>query len=152
VSTVLTYEDWAYSAGKMTRKYQLNEKKVKEVYGDQFEDKLKLLKEGLDYLKIKDKRCLAGFKRVYRDDLLDSLEKKVGLEEDNAKIDVIPVKLSQQDDVIFTEEVENIFPNTRYVRTKSGKTIFVGGKGVTLRRGQKINCKGLIMFLGNAQS
>jgi hypothetical protein len=136
----------------MTPKYQLSEKKVKEVYGDKFEDKLKLLKEGLDYIKLKDKRCLAGFKRVYRDDLLDTLEKKVGLEEDKVKLDVVPAKLSQQDEVISTEEVENIFPNTRYVRTKSGKTIFVGGKGVTLRRGQKINCKGLVMFLGNAQS
>ncbi len=136
----------------MTQKYELSEKKVKEVYGDKFEDKLKLLKEGLDYVKIKDKRCLAGFKRVYRDDLLDSLEKKVGLEEDNAKIDVVPAKLSEQDEVIFTEEVENIFPNTRYVRVKSGKTIYVGAKGNIMRRGQKINYKGTTLFLGNAQS
>jgi hypothetical protein len=136
----------------MTPKYELSEKKVKEVYGDKFEDKLALLVEKVDYIKVKDKRCLAGFKRVYRDDLLDTLEKKVGLEEDEVKLDVVPAKLSQQDEVISTEEVENIFPNTRYVRTKSGKTIFVGGKGVTLRRGQKINCKGLVMFLGNAQS
>jgi hypothetical protein len=136
----------------MTQKYELSEKKVKEVYGDQFEDKLKLFKEGLDYLKLKDKRCVGGFKRVYRIDLLDSLEKKVGLEEDNAKIDVVPAKLSEQDEVIFTEEVENIFPNSRYVRTKSGKTIFVGGKGLILRRGQKINCKGSNLFLGKAQS
>jgi hypothetical protein len=136
----------------MTQKYELSEKKVKEVYGDKFEDKLKLLKEGLDYVKIKDKRCVGGFKRVYRIDLLDSLEKKVGLEEDNAKIDVVPAKLSEQDDVIFTEEVENIFPNTRYVRVKSGKTIYVGAKGNIMRRGQKINYKGTTLFLGNAQS
>jgi hypothetical protein len=108
--------------------------------------------EGVDYIKVKDKRCLAGFKRVYRVDLLDSLEKKVGLEEDNAKIDVLPIKLSEQDEVIFTEEVQNIFPNTRYVRVKSGKTIYVGGKGTSLRLGQKINYKGTTMFLGKAQS
>lgn len=136
----------------MTQKYQLSEKKIKEVYGDKFEEKLKLLKEGLDYLKIKDRRCVDGFKRVYRDDLLDSLEKKVGVEEDNAKIDVVPVKLSEQDDVIFTEEVENIFPNTRYVRVKSGKIIFVGGKGTILKRGQKINYRRDALFLGHAQS
>lgn len=152
VSTVLTYEDWAYSPRKMTQKYELSEKRVKEVYGDKFEHKLALLVEGVDYIKVKDKRCLAGFKRVYRVDLLDSLEKKVGLEEDNAKIDVLPIKLSEQDEVIFTEEVQNIFPNTRYVRVKSGKTIYVGGKGTSLRLGQKINYKGTTMFLGKAQS
>ncbi len=149
---MLTYELWAYSAGKMTQKYELSEKRVKEVYGDKFEDKLALLKEGFDYIKIKDKRCLAGFKRVYRVDLLDSLEKKVGLEEDNAKIDVLPIKITPTDDTIFTEEVQNIFPNTRYVRVKSGKTIYVGGKGTSLRLGQKINYKGTTMFLGKAQS
>ncbi|MFN9954055.1 MAG: hypothetical protein ACK55I_13225, partial [bacterium] len=127
-------------------------KKVKEVYGDKFEDKLALLKEGFDYIKVKDKRCLAGFKRVYREDLLDSLEKKVGLAQDKVKLDVSPSKLDIQDVVIFTEEVQNIFPNTRYVRVKSGKTIYVGGKGTSLRLGQKINYKGTTMFLGKAQS
>jgi len=149
---MLTYEDWAYSAGKMTQKYELSEKKVKEVYGDKFEDKLALLVEKVDYIKVKDKRCLAGFKRVYREDLLDSLEKKVGLARDKVKLDVSPAKLDIQDEVIFTEEVENIFPNTRYVRVKSGKTIYVGGKGTSLRLGQKINYKGTTMFLGKAQS
>jgi hypothetical protein len=136
----------------MTQKYQLSEKRVKEVYGDKFEDKLALLVEKVDYIKIKDKRCLAGFKRVYRADLLDTLEKKVGLEQDEVKLDVNPAKLDIQDEVIFTEEVQNIFPNTRYVRVKSGKTIYVGGKGTSLRLGQKINYKGTTMFLGKAQS
>lgn len=149
---MLTYELWAYSARKMTQKYQLSEKRVKEVYGDKFEDKLALLVEKVDYIKIKDKRCLAGFKRVYRADLLDTLEKKVGLEQDEVKLDVNPAKLDIQDEVIFTEEVQNIFPNTRYVRVKSGKTIYVGGKGTSLRLGQKINYKGTTMFLGKAQS
>ena len=152
VSTVLTYELWAYSSRKMTQKYELSEKKIKEVYGDKFEDKLALLVEKVDYIKVKDKRCLAGFKRVYREDLLDSLEKKVGLAQDKVKLDVSPAKLDIQDEVIFTEEVQNIFPNTRYVRVKSGKTIYVGGKGTSLRLGQKINYKGTTMFLGKAQS
>jgi hypothetical protein len=136
----------------MTQKYELSEKKVKEVYGDKFEDKLALLVEKVDYIKLKDKRCLAGFKRVYRADLLDTLEKKVGLEQDEVKLDVAPAKLDQQDDVVFTEEVENIFPNSRYVRVKSGKTIYVGAKGNIMRRGQKINYKGTTLFLGKAQS
>jgi hypothetical protein len=149
---MLTYELWAYSPRKMTQKYELSEKRVKEVYGDKFEDKLALLKEGFDYIKVKDKRCLAGVKRVYRADLLDSLEKKVGLAQDKVKLDVSPVKLNIQDEVIFTEEVENIFPNTRYVRVKSGKTIYVGAKGNMIKRGQKISYKGTTMFLGKAQS
>jgi len=130
----------------------ISEKQVKEVYGDKFEDKLKLWQEGQDYVVIKDKRCKLGQKLVFREDILLSLEAKLGLDE--LKVEVAPVKLDKQveDNAIFIEVIENIFPNTRYVRTRSGKTIFVGGKGAILKRGQRIACKGDSMFLGKAQS
>lgn len=132
--------------------FTISEKQVKEVYGDKFEDKLKLWKEGQDYVVIKDKRCKLGKKLVFREDILLSLEAKLGLDE--PKVEVAPVKLKEQveDNTIFTEVIENIFPNTRYVRVKSGKTIFVGGKGAILKRGQRITYKGDTLFLGKAQS
>lgn len=132
--------------------FTISEKQVNEVYGDKFEDKLKLWQEGQDYVVIKDKRCKLGKKLVFREDILLSLEAKLGLDE--LKVEVAPVKLEKQveDNTIFIEVIENIFPNTRYVRTRSGKTIFVGGKGAILKRGQRIACKGDSMFLGKAQS
>lgn len=132
--------------------FTISEKQVKEVYGDKFEDKLKLWQEGQDYVVIKDKRCKLGKKLVFREDILLSLEAKLGLDE--PKVEVAPVKLDKQveDNTIFIEVIENIFPNTRYVRTRSGKTIFVGGKGAILKRGQRIACKGDTLFLGKAQS
>lgn len=133
----------------MKQKYKLSEKQVREVYGDKFDEKLASWQEGQDYVI---RKCFKSFKRVYREDLLASLEAKVGLAEDIVQVDVVPAKMTVSDDTIVTEVVENIFPNTRYVRTKSGKTIFVGGKGLILKRGQKINCKGNILFLGKAQS
>lgn len=140
----------------MIMNFIVSEKQVKEVYGDKFEDKLKLWQEGRDYVVIFDKRCKLGRKNVYREDILLSLEAKLGLDE--PKVEVVPIKLEKQveqpsqSDNIFVDVVENIFPNTRYVRVKSGKTIFVGGKGATLKRGQRITCKGDSMFLGKAQS
>ncbi len=132
--------------------FTISEKQVNEVYGDKFEDKLKLWQEGQDYVVIKDKRCKLGKKLIFREDILLSLEAKLGLDE--LKVEVAPVKLEKQveDNTIFIEVIENIFPNTRYVRTRSGKTIFVGGKGAILKRGQRITCKGDSMFLGKAQS
>ena len=132
--------------------FTVSEKQVNEVYGDKFEDKLKLWQEGQDYVVIKDKRCKLGKKLVFREDILLSLEAKLGLDE--PKVEVAPVKLDKQveDNTIFIEVIENIFPNTRYVRTRSGKTIFVGGKGAILKRGQRITCKGDTLFLGKAQS
>ena len=137
---------------KMIMNFTVSEKQVVEVYGDKFEDKLKLWQEGQDYVVIKDKRCKLGQKLIFREDILLSLEAKLGLDE--PKVEVAPVKLKVQveDNTIFTEVIENIFPNTRYVRVKSGKTIFVGGKGLILRRGQRINYKGDTLFLGKAQS
>lgn len=136
----------------MIMNFTISEKQVNEVYGDKFEDKLKLWQEGQDYVVIKDKRCKLGKKLVFREDILLSLEAKLGLDE--LKVEVAPVKLEKQveDNTIFIEVIENIFPNTRYVRTRSGKTIFVGGKGAILKRGQRIACKGDSMFLGKAQS
>jgi hypothetical protein len=136
----------------MIMNFTISEKQVNEVYGDKFEDKLKLWQEGQDYVVIKDKRCKLGQKLVFREDILLSLEAKLGLDE--PKVEVVPVKLDKQveDNTIFIEVIENIFPNTRYVRTRSGKTIFVGGKGAILKRGQRITCKGDSMFLGKAQS
>lgn len=136
----------------MIMNFTISEKQVNEVYGDKFEDKLKLWQEGQDYVVIKDKRCKLGKKLVFREDILLSLEAKLGLDE--PKVEIVPVKLDKQveDNTIFIEVIENIFPNTRYVRTRSGKTIFVGGKGATLKRGQRIACKGDSMFLGKAQS
>ena len=136
----------------MIMNFTISEKQVNEVYGDKFEDKLKLWQEGQDYVVIKDKRCKLGKKLVFREDILLSLEAKLGLDE--LKVEVAPVKLEKQveDNTIFIEVIENIFPNTRYVRTRSGKTIFVGGKGAILKRGQRITCKGDSMFLGKAQS
>jgi len=133
----------------MAQKFKLSEKDVREVYGDKFDDKLAGWQEGQDYVI---RKCFKSFKRVYREDLIASLEAKVGLAEDVVQVDVVPVKMTVSDDTIFSEVVENIFPNSRYVRTKSGKTIFVGGKGLILKRGQKINCKGSNLFLGKAQS
>jgi hypothetical protein len=136
----------------MIMNFTISEKQVNEVYGDKFEDKLKLWQEGQDYVVIKDKRCKLGKKLIFREDILLSLEAKLGLDE--LKVEVAPVKLEKQveDNTIFIEVIENIFPNTRYVRTRSGKTIFVGGKGAILKRGQRITCKGDSMFLGKAQS
>jgi hypothetical protein len=137
----------------MTQKFKLSEKQVKEVYGDKFEEKMTSWQEGQDYVI---RKCFKSFKRVYREDLLDSLEAKLGLDE--VKVDVVPIKLEKMDDLpkkdedIYEDVVENIFPNTRYVRTRSGKTIFVGGKGTLLKRGQRITCKGYSLFLGKAQS
>ena len=133
----------------MTQKFKLSEKEVKEVYGDKFEEKMASWQEGQDYVI---RKCFKSFKRVYREDLLASLEVKVGLAEDVVQVDVVPAKIELQDDIIFTEAIENIFPNSRYVRVKSGKTIFVGGKGLILRRGQRISYKGTTLFLGKAQS
>lgn len=133
----------------MTQKFKLSEKEVKEVYGDKFDEKLASWQEGQDYVI---RKCFKSFKRVYREDLLTSLEAKVGLAEDVVQVDVVPVKMTVSDDTIFQEVIENIFPNSRYVRTKSGKTIFVGSRGTILKRGQKINCKGTTLFLGKAQS
>ena len=133
----------------MAQKFKLSEKDVKEVYGDKFDEKMTSWQEGQDYVI---RKCFKSFKRVYREDLIASLEAKVGLAEDVVQVDVVPVKMTGLDDTIFSEVVENIFPNSRYVRTKSGKTIFVGGKGLILKRGQKINCKGSNLFLGKAQS
>lgn len=132
--------------------FTVSEKQVNEVYGDKFEDKLKLWQEGQDYVVIKDKRCKLGKKLVFREDILLSLEAKLGLDE--PKVEVAPVKLKEQveDNAIFTEVIENIFPNTRYVRVKSGKIIFVGCKGAILKRGQRISYKGDTLFLGKAQS
>lgn len=136
----------------MIMNFTISEKQVNEVYGDKFEDKLKLWQEGQDYVVIKDKRCKLGQKLVFREDILLSLEAKLGLDE--PKVEVAPVKLKEQveDNTIFTEVIENIFPNTRYVRVKSGKTIFVGCKGAILKRGQRITYKGDTLFLGRAQS
>ena len=140
----------------MIMNFIVSEKQVKEVYGDKFEDKLKLWQEGQDYVVIFDKRCKLGRKNVYREDILLSLEAKLGLDE--LKVEVVPVKLEKQveppsqSDNIFVDVVDNIYPNTRYVRTRSGKTIFVGGKGAILKRGQRITCKGDTLFLGKAQS
>lgn len=133
----------------MTQKFKLSEKEVKEVYGDKFDEKMASWQEGQDYVI---RKCFKSFKRVYREDLLASLEAKVGLAEDVVQVDVVPAKIEVQDDTIFTEVIENIFPNSRYVRVKSGKTIFVGGKGLILRRGQRISYKGDTLFLGKAQS
>ena len=133
----------------MATKFKLSEKQVREVYGDKFEDKMASWQEGQDYVI---RKCFKSFKRVYREDLLASLEVKVGLAEDVVQVDVVPAKIELQDDTIFTEVIENIFPNSRYVRVKSGKTIFVGGKGLILRRGQRISYKGDTLFLGKAQS
>ena len=133
----------------MTQKFKLSEKEVKEVYGDKFDEKMASWQEGQDYVI---RKCFKSFKRVYREDLLDSLEAKVGLAEDVVQVDVVPAKIELQDDIIFTEAIENIFPNSRYVRVKSGKTIFVGGKGLILKRGQRISYKGTTLFLGKAQS
>lgn len=140
----------------MTQKFKLSEKQVKEVYGDKFEEKMTSWQEGQDYVIIYDKRCKQGRKLLYREDILSSLEAKLGLDE--VKVDVVPIKLEKMDDLpkkdedIYEDVVENIFPNTRYVRTRSGKTIFVGGKGTLLKRGQRITCKGYSLFLGKAQS
>ena len=133
----------------MTQKFKLSEKEVKEVYGDKFDEKMASWQEGQDYVI---RKCFKSFKRVYREDLLASLEAKVGLAEDVVQVDVVPAKIELQDDIIFTEVIENIFPNSRYVRVKSGKTIFVGGKGLILKRGQRISYKGTTLFLGKAQS
>lgn len=133
----------------MAHKFKLSEKEVKEVYGDKFDEKMASWQEGQDYVI---RKCFKSFKRVYREDLLASLEAKVGLAEDVVQVDVVPAKMTVSDDAIFTETVENIFPNTRYVRVKSGKTIFVGGKGLILKRGQRISYKGDTLFLGKAQS
>ncbi|CAB5224824.1 hypothetical protein UFOVP742_14 [uncultured Caudovirales phage] len=133
----------------MAHKFKLSEKEVKEVYGDKFDEKMASWQEGQDYVI---RKCFKSFKRVYREDLLASLEVKVGLAEDVVQVDVSPAKMTVSDDTIFTETVENIFPNTRYVRVKSGKTIFVGGKGLILKRGQRISYKGTTLFLGKAQS
>jgi hypothetical protein len=133
----------------MAQKFKLSEKDVKEVYGDKFDEKMTSWQEGQDYVI---RKCFKSFKRVYREDLIASLEAKVGLAEDVVQVDVVPVKMTGLDDTIFSEVVENIFPNSRYVRTKSGKTIFVGGKGLILKRGQRISCKGSNLFLGKAQS
>lgn len=132
--------------------FTISEKQVKEVYGDKFDQKMASWQEGQDYVVIKDKRCKLGKKLVFREDILLSLEAKLGLDE--PKVEVAPVKLQEQveDNAIFTEVIENIFPNTRYVRVKSGKTIFVGGKGAILKRGQRITYKGDTLFLGKAQS
>jgi hypothetical protein len=133
----------------MATKFKLSEKQVREVYGDKFDEKMASWQEGQDYVI---RKCFKSFKRVYREDLLASLEVKVGLAEDVVQVDVVPAKIELQDDTIFTEVIENIFPNSRYVRVKSGKTIFVGGKGLILRRGQRISYKGDTLFLGKAQS
>ena len=133
----------------MATKFKLSEKQVREVYCDKFEEKMASWQEGQDYVI---RKCFKSFKRVYREDLLASLEVKVGLAEDVVQVDVVPAKIELQDDTIFTEVIENIFPNSRYVRVKSGKTIFVGGKGLILRRGQRISYKGDTLFLGKAQS
>ena len=136
----------------MIMNFTVSEKQVIEVYGDKFDQKMTSWQEGQDYVVINDKRCKLGKKLVFREDILLSLEAKLGLDE--PKVEVAPVKLDKQveDNAIFTEVIENIFPNTRYVRVKSGKTIFVGGKGAILKRGQRIACKGDTMFLGRAQS
>lgn len=136
----------------MIMNFTVSEKQVIEVYGDKFDQKMTSWQEGQDYVVIKDKRCKLGKKLVFREDILLSLEAKLGLDE--PKVEVAPIKLQEQveDNAIFTEVIENIFPNTRYVRVKSGKTIFVGGKGATLKRGQRITYKGDTLFLGKAQS
>lgn len=136
----------------MIMNFTVSEKQVKEVYGDKFDQKMTSWQEGQDYVVIKDKRCKLGKKLVFREDILLSLEAKLGLDE--LKVEVAPIKLQEQveDNAIFTEVIENIFPNTRYVRVKSGKTIFVGCKGAILKRGQRITYKGDTLFLGKAQS
>jgi len=142
----------------MDIKFDVSEKQVKEVYGKGFTKRLEGWKEEVDWIWVKDKRCLDGRKRVYREDILTSLEKKLEIDQDEVKVDVAPMKmikleeLPKEDEHIFEDVVANIFPNTRYVRTISGKTIFVGGKGILLKRGQRIRCKGLNLFLGKPQS
>lgn len=133
----------------MRQKYQVSEKQMREVFGDKWPAKLATLVKGEDYV---ERKCFSAFKRVFRADILDSLETKVGMSDTIVAVDKLePVlesdmTLAQVDERDMTRRavVTQRYPNPRYVNTTVGK-VFVGGKPVKLGQSILVRCGVLVM-------
>lgn len=126
----------------MRQKYQVSEKQMKEVFGDKWPDKLATLVKDVDYV---ERKCFKSVKRVYREDILASLETIVTASETIvAAHKMEPVNQVDGGDLISEVVVTRRYPNPRYVETTGGK-VFVGGKPVKV--GQKILVKEQVMVL-----
>jgi hypothetical protein len=121
----------------MRQKYQVSEKQMREVFGDKWPAKLATLVKDVDYV---ERRCFKSVKRVYREDILASLETIVAASETIVAAHKLEPGLDQVDtgDLASQAVVTQRYPNPRYVNTTVGK-VFVGGKAVKL--GQKILVK-----------
>lgn len=127
----------------MRQKYQVSEKQMKEVFGDKWPAKLATLVKGEDYV---ERKCFSAFKRVFRADILDSLETKVGMSDTIVAVDKLEPALDQVDERDMTRRavVTQRYPNPRYVNTTVGK-VFVGGKPVKLGQSILVRCGVLVM-------
>lgn len=115
---------------------------MREVFGDKWPAKLATLVKDVDYV---ERKCFSTFKRVYRADILDSLDKMVEVNADligkkAVKFEDKPAK-SQDDPHIIDDLVLKLFPNPSYVLTSAGYTVYVGGKGRVMAVGKRIKHK-----------
>lgn len=130
-------------------KYTLSEKTVKEHLGATYRPLA--YKLGEDYI---ERKCFKSFKRIYRSDLLDGTlrveetPEPVTVEEWRAK--VTPVPEPQQllaSDEATEQTIVMLYPNSRWVKTNVEDKVFVGARGFSFRKGQKIRVKNKIICI-----
>jgi hypothetical protein len=134
----------------MRQKYQVSEKQMREVFGAKWPAKLATLVKDVDYV---ERKCFNTFKRVYREDILASLETIVQAAETIVAVDKLePEQASDlaspssdlSKDRAVHARITKCYPNPRYVETTVGK-VFVGGKRVKV--GQTILVRGACLVL-----
>ena len=132
-------------------KYTLSEKTVKQHLGPAYRPLAYKLDE--DYI---ERKAFKGIRRIYRSDLLDGTlacevveqEPPVTVEDWRAK--VTPVPEPQQLPVsgeVTEQTIVMLYPNSRWVKTDLEDKVFVGARGFTFRKGQKIRVKNKIICI-----
>jgi len=125
-------------------KYTLSEKTVKQHLGPAYRPMS--YKQDVDYI---ERKAFKGIRRIYRSDLLDGTlacevaeQEPVTVEDWRAK--VTPVPEPQQlptSDVVTEQTIVMLYPNSRWVKTNVEDKVFVGARGFSFRKGQKIRVK-----------
>lgn len=140
-------------------KYTLSEKTVKQHLGPAYRPLAYKLDE--DYI---ERKAFKGIRRIYRSDLLDGtlaygaaeplaykyMDEPPPVTVEDWRAKVTPVPEPQQlpaSDEATEQTIIMLYPNSRWVKTNVEDKVFVGARGFSFRKGQKIRVKNKIICI-----